>query len=95
MVVSIVVMRTPQENGVVEHMNRTIMECARSMRLHTGFPLSMWVQGINNFVYLINIGPSTPLGCGILEEAWTSKKVSYSFVKTFGCEVFALIESEK
>jgi transposase InsO family protein len=31
--------RTPQENGVSERMNRTIMEHARSMRLHTGFPL--------------------------------------------------------
>ena len=30
---------TPQENGVSERMNRTIMEHARSMRLHVGFPL--------------------------------------------------------
>ena len=76
--------RTPQENGVVERMNKTIMECARSMRLHVGFPLHMQVKD-----YLINRGPSTPLGCGILEEAWTSKKVSYSFLKTFGYEAFS------
>jgi transposase InsO family protein len=31
--------RTPQENGVSERMNRTIMEHARSMRLHACFPL--------------------------------------------------------
>ena len=31
--------RTPQENGVLERMNMTIMEHARSMRLHVGFPL--------------------------------------------------------
>jgi transposase InsO family protein len=30
---------TPQENGVSERMNRTIMEHARSMILHVGFPL--------------------------------------------------------
>jgi hypothetical protein len=30
---------TPQENGVLERMNRTIMERARSMRLYVGFPL--------------------------------------------------------
>ena len=28
-----------QENGVSKRMNRTIMECARSMRLHVGLPL--------------------------------------------------------
>ena len=31
---------TPQENGVSERMNRAIMECARSMRLHARFPYS-------------------------------------------------------
>ena len=31
--------RTLQENGVSERMNRTIMEHARSMRLHAGLPL--------------------------------------------------------
>ena len=30
---------TPQENGVSERMNKTIMECARSMRLSVGLPL--------------------------------------------------------
>ena len=34
-----IVPRTPQENGVLERMNRTIMERARSMRLHAGLPL--------------------------------------------------------
>ncbi len=43
---------------------------------------------------MINRGPSTPLGCGILEEAWTGKKVSYSFLKTFGCEAFSHIDSK-
>ena len=75
-------------------MNRTIMECARSMRLHVGLPLHMRAEVFNTTIYLINRGPSTPLGCGILEEAWTGKKVSYSFLKTFGCEAFAHIDFE-
>ena len=79
---------------MVERMNRTIMERTRSMRFHVGLPLHMWAEAVNTAIYLINRGPSTPLGCGILEEAWTSKKVSYSFLKTFGCEAFAHIDSE-
>ena len=31
--------RTPQENGVLERLNKTIMEHARCMRLHAGCPL--------------------------------------------------------
>ena len=34
-----IVPRTPQENGVSERMNRTIMERARCMRLHARLPL--------------------------------------------------------
>ena len=46
--------RTPQENGVAECMNRTIMERARTMRLHVELPLKMWVEVVNTGVYLIN-----------------------------------------
>jgi hypothetical protein len=31
---------------------------------------------------------------GIPEEAWTGKKVNYSFLKTFGCEAFVHIDKE-
>jgi transposase InsO family protein len=48
--------RTPQENGVSERMNRTIMERARSMRLHVGFPLQFWGDVVDTNVYLINKG---------------------------------------
>ena len=33
-------------------------------------------------------------GLSMPEEAWTGKKVSYSFLKTFGCEAFAHIDSK-
>ena len=88
------ILRTPQENGVAERMNRTMMEHARSMRLHAGLPLHMWTEAINTVVYLINRGSSTPLGCGIPEQAWTGKKVSYSFLKTFDCEALAHVDSK-
>ena len=79
---------------MAECMNKAIMERARGMRLHARLPLNMWVEAINTIVYLINRGPSTPLGCGILEETWTNKKVSYSFLKTFGCEEFTHTDSK-
>ena len=31
---------------------------------------------------------------GIQEEAWTGKKVNYSFLRTFGCEAFVHIDKE-
>ena len=70
---------TPQENGVSERMNKTIMEHTRSMRLHAGLPLQFWADAVDTTIYLINRGPSSALDGGIPEEAWTGKKVNYSF----------------
>ena len=86
--------RTPQENGVSERMNRTIMERARCMRLHAGLPLKFWADVVDTFVYLIKKGPSSSLDGGIPEEAWTGKKVNYSFLKPFGREAFVHTNKE-
>ena len=85
---------TPQENGLSERMNRTIMERARRMRLHAGLPLQFWAEAVDTAVYLINRGPSSSLDGGILEEAWIGKMVNYSFLKIFGCEAFSHIDKE-
>ena len=60
--------RTPRENGVSERMNRTIMEHARSMRLHAGLPLRFWADAVDTAVYLINRGPSISSDGRIPEE---------------------------
>ncbi len=56
---------TPQQNGVAEHMNRTLNERARSMRLHVGLPKMFWDDAVSTAAYLINRGPSIPLDCRI------------------------------
>jgi hypothetical protein len=75
-------------------MNGTIMECARSMRLHVCFPLHLWEYDIYTFVYLINTIYSSSLDDIIPEEAWTGKMVNYYFLKTFSCEIFVHIDKE-
>jgi transposase InsO family protein len=52
---------TPQQNGVVERMNRTLNEHARSMRLHVGLPKTFKADAVSTVAYLINQGPSVPL----------------------------------
>jgi transposase InsO family protein len=85
---------TPQENGVLERMIKTIMEHARSMRLHVGFPLQFWEYVIDTVVYLINKRPSISLDGRITEEVWTCKNLNYSSLKTLGCESFFHVDKE-
>jgi hypothetical protein len=75
-------------------MNRTIMERARSMRLHVWLPLQFRADVVDTAVYLITKGPSSYLDGDIPDEAWTRKMVNYSFLKTFGCESFVHIDKE-
>jgi hypothetical protein len=57
-------------------MNMKIMECARSMRFHDGFPLHFWAFFVDIVVYFINRGPSISLDGGITEEVWTRINLS-------------------
>ena len=55
-----------QENGVSERMNRTIMERARSMRLHARFPLHFWEDVVDIVFFLINKVLVTEVAPGLL-----------------------------
>ena len=76
------VLGRPQENGVSERMNETVMECARCMILHAGLPLQFWTNAVDIVVYLIKRGPSSSLDGGIQKDVWIGKKVNYSLLKT-------------
>jgi hypothetical protein len=45
---------TPQQNGVAELANRTIMECARSMIRAQGLDLKFWAEVVNTTIYINN-----------------------------------------
>jgi hypothetical protein len=53
-----------------------IMERARSMRLHVGFPLHFLEDAIDIIVYLINKGPLRSLYGDIPQKEWIGKKVN-------------------
>ncbi|GJV43320.1 putative RNA-directed DNA polymerase [Tanacetum coccineum] len=71
---------TPQP-GVAERMNRTLNERAKSMRLHAGLPKMFWEDSVTTTTYLINRGPSVPLGFRIPEEECQGKEVSLAHLR--------------
>jgi len=48
----------PQQNGVVECANKTIMECARSMIIAQGLELEFWGEAVNTTMYIKNRCPT-------------------------------------
>ncbi|GJU22955.1 retrovirus-related pol polyprotein from transposon TNT 1-94 [Tanacetum coccineum] len=45
------VARTPQQNGIVERRNRTLVEAARTMLILSKAPLFLWAEAINTACY--------------------------------------------
>ena len=52
---------TPEQNGVAERMNRTLMESARSMIAHSMLPNTYWAEAVSTAVYLKNRTATTAL----------------------------------
>ena len=52
---------TPQQNGVAERMNRTIISKARCMLSNARMSKRFWAEAAATACYLINRSPSIPL----------------------------------
>lgn len=62
---------TPQQNGVAERMNRTIMEKVRTMLSDSGLPKKFWTEATHTATVLINKTPSSALNFDIPDRKWT------------------------
>lgn len=79
---------TPQQNGVAERLNRSIMNKVRSMLSESGLGQKIWAEAAATAVYLINRSPSSAIEFKVPEEVWTSAMPNLSGLKRFGCLVY-------
>ncbi|GJR23397.1 putative ribonuclease H-like domain-containing protein [Tanacetum coccineum] len=56
------VARTPQQNGVAERRNRTLIEAARTMLANSKLPTTFWAETVNTACYVQN---KVPFGCPV------------------------------
>lgn len=76
---------TPQQNGVAERKNRTIMNMVRCMLTETLIPKEFWPEAVNWAVYLLNRCPTFSVKDKTPEEAWSGEKPSVEHLRVFGC----------
>ncbi|KAG8478019.1 hypothetical protein CXB51_027833 [Gossypium anomalum] len=89
------VRHTPQQNGVAERMNRTIMEKVRCMFSNANLPKSFWVEAASTACFLINRSPSVAVEKKTPEEVWSGNPANYSDLKIFGCPTYAHVDNGK
>ena len=84
----------PQQNGVAERKNRSIVGAARAMIHDQGLPLFLWAEACNTAVYLQNMSPHRALGNLTPDEAFTGKKPQVGHLRIFGCVTYSYIPKE-
>ncbi|GJZ11738.1 putative ribonuclease H-like domain-containing protein, partial [Tanacetum coccineum] len=84
------VARTPQQSGVAERRNRTLIEAARTMLADSKLPTTLWVEAVStacyvqNRVLVVNPHNKTPY------ELFRGLKPALNFMRPFGCHVTIL-----
>nr|GEY56907.1 ribonuclease H-like domain-containing protein [Tanacetum cinerariifolium] len=82
--------RTPQQNGVAERRNRTVIEVARIMLADAKLSVTFWAEAVNTACYVQNrvfVNKSqnkTPY------ELFNGRTPAIGFLKPFGCHVMIL-----
>ena len=86
---------TPEQNGVAERKNCTIMEAIRAMLHDQSLPKFLWAEAANTVVYVQNRCPHQALSSKTPEETFTVKKLDVSHFKIFGSPVYFHVPKEK
>ncbi|KAG8485645.1 hypothetical protein CXB51_018863 [Gossypium anomalum] len=89
------VRHTPQQNGVAERMNRTIIEKVLCMLSNTNLPKSFWAEAASTACFLINRSPSVAIEKKTPQEVWFGNPTDYSDLRIFGCPVYAHFDNRK
>ncbi|KAJ9551027.1 hypothetical protein OSB04_015072 [Centaurea solstitialis] len=82
--------RTPQQNGVVERKNRTLVEAARSMMAHSGVPQSFWTEAVSTACYTQNRTLIVKRTGKTAYEMVEQRKPNIDYFRVFGCKCYVL-----
>jgi len=83
---------TPQENGVVERKNITIMDnMVRSMLKEKDFPNEYWAKDVHCVGYVLNRCPAKSVMNRVSEESWSGIKQFLTHMRVFSCVAYAHI----
>ncbi|GKC59361.1 putative ribonuclease H-like domain-containing protein, partial [Tanacetum coccineum] len=77
------VARTPQQNGVAERKNRTLIEAARTMLADSKLPTTFWAEAVNTACYVQNKVLVTNPHNKTPYELFLGRKLALGFMKPF------------
>ncbi|GKB95669.1 retrovirus-related pol polyprotein from transposon TNT 1-94 [Tanacetum coccineum] len=86
---------TPQQKGLAERMNRTLLNKVRCLLIQSGLPDSFWVEATVTAAYLINRSPYTTLEKNTPMDLWSGHPTNYDMLRIFGCVAYSHVNQGK
>ncbi|KAE8660902.1 hypothetical protein F3Y22_tig00116944pilonHSYRG00073 [Hibiscus syriacus] len=86
---------TPQQNGVSEQKNRTIMEIARCMLMEKNLPKKFRTEAVRTTLYMLNRLLTKATQDKTTIKAWFGGKPSVKHLRVFGSICYAHIPAQK
>lgn len=84
---------TPQQNGVAERKNRTLVEMARCMLIDAKLEKYFWGEAVMMAKYVQNRLPGKEIDKTPFEN-WFGRKPTFSHFKQFGAKCFTFVQPE-
>ncbi|KAL0266892.1 UNVERIFIED_CONTAM: hypothetical protein PYX00_009318 [Menopon gallinae] len=78
---------SPQQNGISERKNRTLLDMARCLLIQAGMKPSFWAEAVNTANYIRNRCPTSAQNSSPYEILF-GKQPYLGHMKEFGCDVF-------
>nr|GFA41168.1 hypothetical protein [Tanacetum cinerariifolium] len=82
--------RTPQQNGVAERRNRTLIKAAKTMLADAKFLVTFWAEAVNTACYVQNRVLVNKSHNKTPYELFNGRTPTIGFIKPFGCHVMIL-----
>ena len=89
------VSKSPQQYGVAERLNRTLVEMTRSLLAGSGLPQKLWAETLSTAVYLRNRRPTKAVDRMTPFEAFHGKRPDVGHLRVFGCVCFTHIAKDE
>jgi len=90
------VRKIPQQNGIGEKMNKTLLEKVCCMLSNVELPKNFWAEALVYACYLVNRLPSSVIGGKTPLKVWSGKAAQdYDSLRVFGCPAYYHVKEDK
>lgn len=86
---------TPEQMGVAERNNRTLVERARSMLVDAHLDRIYWAEAVKTATHCKNLSPTIAVSGMTPYEKWNGDRPDIGYLRVFGCRAFMHIPKQK